>query len=239
MSKTVAYSSTASNTLEPGVEKTHEFLQIYSWLPEEHRPSRAYQVVKRSLDICGALVGLAVLALILPIIALLIWRQDRGPIFYRQRLVGQHQRPFFAYKFRTMIVNADGYLEQHPELLETWRKVGKLRDDPRVTRVGSFLRRASLDELPQMLSVLRGEMSLVGPRNIQFTEVAAFEELIELRQTVKPGLSGLWQVSGRSMTDYEQRCVLDCIYVLEQSFWVDVRIIARTFLVVIRGIGAF
>jgi exopolysaccharide production protein ExoY len=221
------------------VESVPEILRAYSWLNNEPQISRAYAIAKRALDICGALVGLAVLALLLPIIALLIQWEDRGPIFYRQVRVGQYGRPFYTYKFRSMIMDADGYLVHHPELLEEWRKNGKLRNDPRVTRIGNFLRRTSLDELPQMLNVLRGEMSLVGPRAIQFSEIASFGELIELRQMVKPGLTGLWQVSGRSMTDYEQRGVLDCMYVLDRSFWMDVRILLKTLPVVIHGIGAY
>lgn len=197
------------------------------------------QIAKRGLDICGALAGLALLALLLPVIATLIWWEDRGPIFYKQVRAGQHGRPFFMYKFRSMVVDADAYLARHPELLEAWRRSGKLKRDPRITRIGAFLRSTSLDELPQVLNILRGEMSLVGPRAIQFSEKAFFGELLELRQSVKPGLTGLWQISGRSMTDYEQRCILDCIYVIEWSFWSDVEILLRTLPIVTTGIGAF
>jgi undecaprenyl-phosphate galactose phosphotransferase len=177
--------------------------------------------------------------LLLPIIIPSIWWEDRGPIFYQHVRVGQYNRPFITYKFRSMRADANDYLEQHPELLEAWKQNGKLEDDPRVTRVGSFLRRTSLDELPQLLNVLRGEISLVGPRPIQFSEVDRFGELIVLRQMVKPGLTGLWQVSGRSMTDYEQRAVLDCTYVMNHSFWIDVLILFKTIPVVIHGVGAY
>lgn len=204
----------------------------------EPQISRTYQVAKRMLDICGALIGLALLALLLPIVALLIVCEDRGPIFYRQLRVGQDGKAFSIYKLRSMIANADDYLARHPELLEAWQQSGKLHDDPRVTRIGSFLRRTSLDELPQMLNILRGEMSLVGPRAIQFSEVTNFGELLGLRQMAKPGLTGLWQVSGRSITDNEQRCVLDCIYVTGRSFWMDLHILIKTLPVVIKGVGA-
>lgn len=220
------------------LEPVSEISPLYNRLLEEPQVSSAYYIAKQGLDICGALVGLVVLLLLFPIIATLIWWEDRGPIFYKQIRVGQNVRPFLTYKFRTMIVDADGYIAQHPELLEAWRKGGKLKDDPRITRIGGFLRRTSLDELPQVLNVLRGEMSLVGPRAIQFSEIEAFNDLIELRQMVKPGLTGLWQVSGRSMTDYEQRCILDCTYVLDRSFWLDVEILLRTLPAVINGIGA-
>jgi exopolysaccharide production protein ExoY len=206
---------------------------------EAPRGQRISRIAKYGLDICGALVGLVLLALLLPIIALFIWWEDRGPIFYKQVRVGRHGRPFFIYKFRSMIVDADDYMARHPELREAWSKDGKLKSDPRVTRIGAFLRSTSLDELPQVINILRGEMSLVGPRAIQFSEKELFGELFGLRQSVNPGLTGLWQVSGRSMTDYEQRCVLDCIYVTEWSFWLDIEILLRTLPIVINGVGAF
>lgn len=206
---------------------------------QELQISRAYQIAKRGLDICCALVGLSILAFLLPIIAMLIWWEDRGKVFYRYVCVGQYGRPFTTYKFRSMIPNAADYLARHPELLEAWKKKGKLVNDPRITRVGRFLRCTSLDELPQMLNVLRGEMSMVGPRFIQPSEVERFGELIELRQEVRPGLTGLWQVSGRSNTDYEQRAILDCIYVMECSFWIDLLILLKTIPAVVRCVGAY
>jgi lipopolysaccharide/colanic/teichoic acid biosynthesis glycosyltransferase len=196
-------------------------------------------MMKRSMDIGGSLAGLLLLILLLPFIALFILWEDRGPIFYKQERIGLYGRPFRTYKLRSMITNADAYLAQHPELLQSWRQSGKLRDDPRITRIGKFLRRTSLDELPQVLNVLRGEMSLVGPRAIQAAEVRAFDELAELRQMVKPGLTGLWQISGRSHTSYGQRALLDCTYVLECSIAVDLSILIRTLPVVLRGEGAY
>ena len=211
----------------------------YSKRPREFQISPTYEGAKRGLDICGALVGLAILGLLLPIIALLIWLEDRGPIFYQQVRVGQYSWPFTTYKFRSMVKDADDYLMKHPELWKEWQKSGKLEEDPRVTRVGRVLRRTSIDEMPQLLNVLRGEVSLVGPRAIQFSEMERFGEFIMLRQRVKPGLTGLWQVSGRSTTDYEQRVVLDYQYVMEYSFWKDVFILLKTIPVVISGIGAY
>lgn len=197
-----------------------------------------YTLGKRTLDIVIALLGLFILLIFLPIIALCVVCEDHGPVFYRQVRVGQFCQPFTVYKLRSMMIDADYYLEQHAHLLSEWRKVGKLPQDPRITRVGALLRRTSLDELPQMLNVLRGEMSLVGPRPIQSPEMAIFGELIELRQSVKPGLTGLWQVCGRSVVGYEQRIQLDCAYVLHRSFWLDLMILLRTFPVVLRGSGA-
>jgi undecaprenyl-phosphate galactose phosphotransferase len=206
---------------------------------QELRYSRLYLVMKRALDICGALVGLLILLVFLPLIALLIWCEDAGPIFYKQTRVGQHGRAFSLYKLRTMVVDADAYLKQHPDLLAAWQKNGKLHDDPRITRVGRFLRQTSIDELPQLWNVLRGEMSLVGPRAIQFSEVGAFRDLIEMRQQAKPGLTGLWQVSGRSATSYEQRSVLDCTYVMECSIWMDIAILCKTLPTVSHRVGAY
>ncbi len=220
-------------------ERAEEIFLDYSLLLDEPQTSPAYEIAKRLLDICGAIVGLVLLALLLPIIAFFILLEDGGPIFYRHACVGLYGQSFMSYKLRSMIVGADDYLRMHPELLQVWQKNGKIEKDPRITRVGNILRSTSIDELPQMLNVLRGEISLVGPRAIQFSEVSHFGELIELRQTVKPGVTGLWQVSGRSMTSYEQRCVLDCIYVMNRSFWMDLRIILKTILVVLLGKGAY
>ena len=221
------------------IKRTPELLPVYDVLQRELQISQIYQITKRSLDICGALLGLFVLGFLLPVIALCIFCEDRGPIFYKQKRIGLHGQPFSTYKLRSMIPNADNYLEQHPTLQKAWQQSGKLREDPRITRVGRILRRTSLDELPQMLNILRGEMSLVGPRAIQPSEVIALGDLSELRQMAKPGLTGLWQVCGRSQTDYDQRCMLDCTYVMERSLEVDIHILLKTFPVVLRGVGAY
>ncbi len=213
-------------------------LQDFYNLPSQGT-ARFYPIIKRGMDICGAIIGLVVLGLLLIIIIPLILLEDRGPIFYKQQRVGKNFQPFYLYKLRTMIVDADGHLTRHPELLEAWRQTGKLQNDPRITRIGNFLRRTSIDELPQMFNVLRGDISLVGPRPIQFSEIPVFGELIELRQTVKPGLTGLWQVSGRSNTDYAQRALLDYIYAMDCSLWIDLWIMINTLPVVLHGMGAY
>lgn len=206
---------------------------------QEPQTSHLYLKLKRAMDICGALAGLLLLALLLPLLALLIWYEDGGPVFYTQVRVGQHGRPFSLYKLRTMMVSADAYLAQRPDLLRAWQNNGKLYDDPRITRIGRFLRRTSIDELPQVWNVLQGDMSLVGPRAIQFSEVDAFHELLAMRQQVKPGLTGLWQISGRSTTSYEQRNVLDCTYVMECSLCLDILILCKTLPVVFCHPGAY
>jgi exopolysaccharide production protein ExoY len=198
-----------------------------------------HAVIRRALDIVVAGGGLCLLALLLPFIALVMLYEDGGPLFYRQVRVGYRGRPFVIYKIRSMVADADRYLARHPQLRAEWERMGKLKDDPRVTKLGALLRRSSLDELPQMLNILKGEMSLVGPRAIQFSEQAAFGNLIELRQAVRPGLTGLWQICGRSTTDYEQRGLLDCTYVLQRSLWLDLYILARTLPAVWHGMGAY
>jgi len=212
---------------------------FYELLWLEPRHLRTYNAIKRAIDICVSLFGLLVLAVLLPVIVLLIWLEDAGPIFYKQKRVGHRGQTFSLYKLRTMITDADTYLQRRPELLAAWRANGKLQHDPRITRLGRFLRKTSLDELPQLWNVLRGEMSLVGPRAIQFSEIEIFYELINIRQQVKPGLTGLWQVSGRSITSYEQRLILDCTYALQCSLSMDITILCKTLPTVISSVGAY
>lgn len=221
----------------PLAKTSSAFLYIFLW--QEPQFSRLYLFIKRFVDILGALSGLVLLALLLPVLAFLIKREDAGPIFYKQVRVGRHGQAFSLYKLRTMMVDADSYLTRNPELLRAWQQNGKLYADPRITRIGHFLRRTSLDELPQLWNVLCGEMSLVGPRAIQFSEMALFHDLLAIRQQAKPGLTGLWQVSGRSNTNYEQRNVLDCTYVMECSTWMDLTILCKTFPVVFHPTGAY
>lgn len=205
----------------------------------ELREKRLYRIGKRVIDICGALVGLLVLILLLPVLALLIFCEDRGPVFYTQTRVGRYGRPFALYKLRSMVIDADALLTQDETLLAEWQLRGKIVADPRITRIGRFLRSTSLDELPQMFNILRGEMSLVGPRAVQFSEVPALGELALLRQMVKPGLTGLWQICGRSCTNYKQRCLLDCTYVLECSLRSDLAILFFTISAVVHCKGAY
>jgi exopolysaccharide production protein ExoY len=203
------------------------------------RMSWVYLLLKRGIDICGAVLGLLVLALLLPLIASCILWEDRGPIFYKQWRVGRYGKLFCIYKLRSMIVHADNYLLSYHMLLSMWQQHGKLQHDPRVTRVGRFLRKTGLDELPQMLNVLCGQMSLVGPRAVQMSELMAFGELNELRLWVRPGLTGLWQISDRSATTYLQRGLLDCTYMMECSLLADLYILYKTFPAIICGSGSF
>lgn len=201
------------------------------------------KLAKSLLDQCLTLiVGLLCLPIIAAI-ALAIRLDSRGPIFYTQIRIGRSGRPFKAWKFRTMVPNADqvlrNYLEQHPDLRHSWDSDRKLRYDPRITRLGRWLRRTSLDELPQLWNVLRGEMSLVGPRPIVHDEIRRYEDKFELYTQVLPGLTGLWQVSGRNNITYKERVNLDAYYVRNWSVWLDLYILIRTVWVVIMGDGAY
>jgi len=199
--------------------------------------------IKACLD-RGLVVLISLLALpFIALISLLIRLDSPGPIFYRQIRIGREGRLFKAWKFRSMVVDADialaQYLRAHPELRFCWEEDHKLKDDPRITRVGRFLRRTSLDELPQLWNIFIGEMSLVGPRPIVHEEVWRYGDMYELYLEVLPGLTGLWQVSGRNDVTYEERVNFDAYYVRNWSVWLDIYILMRTVKVVFAGDGAY
>ncbi len=176
-------------------------------------------------------------------IAVAIVRESPGPVLYRQRRIGFNGREIRVYKFRTMVQDAERVLEEclarDASLCREWRDSRKLKDDPRITRVGRWLRKYSLDELPQLLNVLRGEMSLVGPRPIVAEEVSRYGELYGVYTRARPGLTGLWQISGRNDLSYEERVTLDAYYISNWSVWLDIYILTRTLPVVLRGEGAY
>ncbi len=198
--------------------------------------------VKRGFDIVGA-VGL--LLLFGPLMLAVAWlvSRDGGPAVFGHRRVGADGRPFTCLKFRSMVVDSDAVLhtllEENAEARAEWAAARKLRSDPRITGVGRFLRRSSLDELPQLLNVLRGEMSLVGPRPIVDDEVAYYHACFPFYAQCRPGLTGLWQVSGRSDVDYVRRVQLDTAYVVGWTFRADLAIMLRTVRVVVKGSGAY
>jgi exopolysaccharide biosynthesis polyprenyl glycosylphosphotransferase len=192
---------------------------------------------KTLLDYILASTALVVLMPFFAILAILIRLDSPGPILYRRRVVGQGKYEFDAFKFRTMYVDGNQRLtvEQRQEL----ENYGKLKDDPRVTRIGSFLRRYSLDELPQLLNVLHGDMSLIGPRMITLKELEKFGKWQHNLATFKPGLTGLWQVSGRSDLSYEDRVRLDMHYIRNHSIWLDIQILFQTLPALLSGRGAY
>lgn len=197
----------------------------------------------RILDISLILLAAPYLILAFLILAILIKLDSPGPVFYRQTRIGRFGRKFQIYKFRTMIQNADEvlqtYLDQSPQLKAEWLATHKLKNDPRVSRVGALLRKTSLDEIPQLWNILMGDMSLVGPRPIVDAEVEKYGKCFELYIQVRPGLTGLWQVSGRNNTTYERRVELDEYYVCNRSLKLDLQILLKTALVVITKDGAY
>jgi Undecaprenyl-phosphate galactose phosphotransferase WbaP len=203
-------------------------------------PRLLKDVMDLSIVIIGGLLSLPLIALI----ALLIKISSPGPVIYGQQRIGFRGSRFRAWKFRTMVRDADKvldkYLAANPRLREEWEKNHKLQNDPRVTtKIGRWLRRTSLDELPQLWNVLLGEMSLVGPRPIVKAEISKYGESFDLYTKVLPGITGLWQISGRNNTTYAERVRLDSYYVRNWSPWMDLYILARTFKVVLRGEGAY
>ncbi|MBO0911119.1 MAG: sugar transferase [Acidobacteria bacterium] len=199
--------------------------------------SQNSRLIKRVLDLGGAVPLLVLLSPVIAVCALLVKLQDGGPAFYRRRVVGP-QGEFDAFKLRTMRPDADAVLERDAVMKARFAVNSKLRDDPRITAVGAVLRKLSLDELPQLWNVLRGEMSLVGPRMISPPELARYGDAAWIFRTTRPGLTGFWQVQGRQDVPFEQRIEMDLYYVQNWSLRLDCRILLKTPLVVIRGVGA-
>jgi lipopolysaccharide/colanic/teichoic acid biosynthesis glycosyltransferase len=196
------------------------------------------QLSKRAIDFVGACIGVTVLSPLLLGLAIVVKLSDGGPFLYRRRVVGMHHE-FDAYKFRTMRVDADRILENDTELRAEFEKAFKLQNDPRVTKTGTILRKYSLDELPQLFNVLKGEMSLVGPRMITAPELNKYGDRSNLLRTVKPGLTGYWQINGRQQTSYAERVDMDAYYINNWSLTLDLRILLRTPIKVLKGQGAY
>ena len=198
--------------------------------------------LKRSFDVIGSLAIITVLSPLLIYISQKV-KKDGGPAIYGHERIGKGGKPFKCLKFRSMVINSkevlDELLEKDMDAKREWDSTFKLKNDPRVTKIGSFLRRTSLDELPQLFNVLKGEMSLVGPRPIITAELARYNEEVDYYLLSKPGMTGLWQVSGRSDVDYETRVYLDAWYVKNWSMWNDVAILFKTVGVVLKKDGAY
>jgi exopolysaccharide production protein ExoY len=199
--------------------------------------------IKRALDISMALAAFVALSPLFILTALLVTLTDPGPIFYRHVRLGHGRRSFACIKFRTMVANADEVLEQHlrssPNAAAEWAAARKLKNDPRITRVGAVLRKLSIDELPQLINVLRGEMSMVGPRPIVFDEVPLYGTDIDFYFSARPGLTGVWQVSGRSDATYSRRVALDRRYVENWSLWTDLVVVIKTVPAVLTARNAY
>lgn len=208
----------------------------------QHSPTSASEWIKRTFDVSMAVAILLAFAPLFLILGAALLSQGR-PFLIRHNRVGRGGALFPCFKIRTMVVDSDAVLNAHlandPAARQEWEASRKLKVDPRVTRLGRVLRKSSVDELPQLLNVIRGEMSLVGPRPIVRAEAVHYGQHIERYHEVRPGLTGLWQVSGRSDTTYGQRVALDCRYVESRSFWTDVGILLMTVPAVLRSKGSY
>lgn len=199
-----------------------------------------YLIAKRMTDFVLALIGLVILSPVFLIVALLIkWDDPKGTVFFAQDRVGKDGELFKMYKFRSMYVDAEARLAQLLEYNEVSGAMFKMKEDPRVTKIGACIRKCSIDELPQLFNVLMGDMSLVGPRPALIREVAEYTSYDKQRLLVTPGISGLWQVSGRSRLTFAQMVDLDLEYVETRSYWLDIKILFKTVKVVCKGDGAY
>ncbi len=217
--------------------------EVIGLLVRQNLLSLSSMRIKRLCDLCLTIVGGLLISPLFVLFALLIRLDSPGPVFFRQERIGRNGKVLHVLKFRTMYRNSAEMLahclKSNPKLAEEWAQDRKLREDPRVTRVGAFLRRSSLDELPQLWNVLKGGMSLVGPRPIVADEVEKYGDRFDLYTRVLPGMSGLWQVSGRNDLSYDQRVALDCHYVCNWSVWMDIWILMNTVPALLRRRGAY
>lgn len=204
---------------------------------------KSNRIVKRIFDIVATVCGGIFILPFMLIIAIIIYLDSGGPIIYKQKRVGRDGKEFNFYKFRSMVKNADTILEEylntHEDEKKEWQKNFKLKNDPRVTKIGKIIRKTSIDELPQLWNVLIGDMSLVGPRPLLPNEVERYSSYIEDYKLVLPGLTGVWQVSGRSDTTFEERVIMDSWYIHNWSVWIDIVYLLKTVLVVVKSKGAY
>lgn len=206
---------------------------------EVTRGTTFYLIVKRTIDILGALIGLLLLSPIFLIVAIAIKLDSKGPIIFGHTRKGLHGKDIKVYKFRTMYENSQEIFNNFTkEQKEEFYKNFKLENDPRVTKIGDFLRRTSIDELPQLINILNGSMSIVGPRPIVQKEIDLYGDYANKLFSVVPGLTGYWQANGRSDTTYEERIKMDMYYIDNRGFWLDFKIIIKTFGSVLKGEGA-
>ncbi len=223
-----------------GLFNTHTNLMVF----QNRLKSRYRQIMQATFNYIVALLMLPFLLPLIALFAVLIKMESQGPIIFKQRRIGKDGRSINIYKFRSMYVDAadrlEKMLESSPEIREEWEKSFKLKNDPRITKVGAFLRKTSLDELPQIFNVLQGKMNFVGPRPVLQEEIDRYyKEYAEYYFMVKPGITGLWQVSGRSDTDYDFRVRIDKWYVVNWSLWLDIVIMIKTVRVVLKREGAY
>jgi lipopolysaccharide/colanic/teichoic acid biosynthesis glycosyltransferase len=237
----VADGEAAAWNFEPNLLATLD-LRLPRWitpysLQSERRKAR-YELYKQGLDVVGSLILLLLTSPIFLIVTICIKLTSPGPVLYKHRRLGRGGKEFWCFKFRTMAADAEEQLKRNAQLRKRFEGNFKIKDDPRVTRLGAFLRKTSLDELPQLVTILQGEMSLIGPRAIVKTELERYSIYGNKLLSVKPGLSGLWQVSGRSNVEYPERVFLDMHYIDHRCLLLDLQLMFRTPVAVLRGDGA-
>ena len=229
-------------------EQTRSFsndiqLEITSRLRRRKSVSKSYVMIKRGFDIFSAIFGLIIASpIFLFLMVFNLFGESKGPLLFKQKRYGKYGKTFYIYKFRSMVVNADEKLKANKELYEKYVQNNyKLEqdEDPRVTKLGRLLRKTSLDEIPQLINVLKGEMSIVGPRPIVEEELIEYKHLKDEFLSVKPGITGYWQISGRSDVGYPERVDLELYYVYHQSLLLDIKIILKTIIVVFLKKGAY
>lgn len=206
----------------------------------EFKEKKIFNFTKRIMDILLSLIGVIVLIPITIIIAVIIKIDDpNGKVFFSQIRVGKNQKEFKMYKFRSMYSNAEEKLADILQYNEVHGAMFKMKEDPRITKTGKYLRKFSLDELPQLINVLKGDMSLIGPRPPLINEIKQYSTYDKQRLLIKPGITGLWQVNGRNALTFDEMVVLDLKYIKEQSFFMDIQIFFKTFIVVLKSSNAY
>lgn len=207
--------------------------------PSKVKGRWGYHTIKRGFDILASGIALILLSPLFLVLIILIKKEDGGPAFYSQERIGKDEKPFKMWKFRSMIVNADKMVEQLEEQNEIDGAMFKIKDDPRVTKIGHVIRKYSLDELPQLWNVLKGDMSLVGPRPPLPSEVEEYTDYDKQRLLVMPGCTGLWQVTKRNEADFDEMVWLDIVYINHSGLWEDFKLIIKTIGVVVHPNGAY
>jgi Undecaprenyl-phosphate galactose phosphotransferase WbaP len=222
---------------------TRDFMGILGLQVGNNLLNRGARIAKRTIDLVCAVVLTLLLMPLMVLISLLVLGESGFPIFYSHQRLGREGKHFRLWKFRTMAKNSTEILNQclsnSDEMRREWAAYHKLRNDPRITRVGKWLRKTSLDELPQLWNIIKGEMTLVGPRPIVDAEVSKYQEVYSLYTKITPGLTGIWQVSGRNRTTYAERLAYDTYYVQNWSVWLDIYLLIKTVRVVLTGYGAY
>lgn len=210
-----------------------------AYIPAQRNISLTYLFLKRTMDIVLSIIGLILCIPLFAVVAIAIKLDSPGPIIFKQQRIGKDGEKFVMYKFRTMVANAEEILDKLLDENEATGPVFKIREDPRVTKIGKWLRKTSIDELPQLWNVLKGDMSLVGPRPPLPREVAEYNEYQKQRLLVKPGITCYWQVNGRSNLSFDEWVELDIKYIREQSLWTDIKLLFKTVGAVLKKDGAY